>query len=1249
MIKLLSTACFVALMVAPFHGISQTVEATLYLDLDCWGNETSWSLKDWGGNTVYSADAGDYDQSFPDGPGQIEVPMTLDVGECYTFRIVDSQGDGMAGSIWNSCNVNGDYSLVANGDTLAELTNALFGYSTFKQFCVHLGCTNPIASNYSASATVNDDSCILPPVVPNFSYEVVKSDCEYVWYQFTNTSDYATDLLWNFENGSPATALTGSTLVKFPTGATVDVSLLAGNLSGDETLSQTINVPLADVGSTLTMFLEPDCFAADISWTLEDDEGNVIRSVEAGTYSNKYPSYDDVITETFCLPNGCYTFTINDAEGDGLEGSEYWQCSHDGDFYFEDNQGDKIAEMDDEDYGDSATLEVCVDGLFVWVGGEDQTFDEDDNWQGGDEPGSDDDVYIVSPNQPVIIDGDITVRNLIIAEGTTLSFADEDDEIKLKGDLINLGNLDLSSGVLTIKGDQPQYIKGSNSPFLADIYMDTDDTLHLMCDVGVKGTIDMKEGTFNTNGRLLTLLAGDGFQGTIGEIKSNAEFLGDTIAMQQYFPAGAGGWRMICSPLEGVTFEQINDDIPTTGIAGGDYPDYPSADNPWANIRYYDETFSEGDEANLNVGFTGVENITDTIDSKLGYFVYFVPSPTTIDMVGVVPTGTVDIDLSFTDSDAPPGHDGWNLVANPYPSTIDWDKGAGFSKVGMSNSIYAYDPATGQYSSYVNGISIGQMDNRIAPGQAFWVKAVGNTGHLRLTEAAKTKGNGVSLRTVDADTETTVRIRLSHEDITDECVFGFNHHATEDYDENIDAYKFYPTNSNLPSIAIKSAEHDEALPLSISMMPIPEEGKTIPLEIKTGELTEMYISNAGVDSFEEDVCLTLEDTELGTLVPMNQGDTYAFEVTQNTTPDRFVLHMAASLDVTVLHESCPESDDAKVIAQGFGEAPWNFTWIDEMGMVVKETVGATTADELENANPGYYEIEVTNANENCNSAVKVVEVKAAPAMELNASANPANCNMAEAGEVYLDLAEHFDWDVTIENYDGEVVKSFTGLNSDTLISGLDPEIYSVFAYNMCGAEVEFNNLNLRDANSVQASMSVNQTTTSLEEGGVIQFSSTSFNADNLVWDFGDGTTDNSSFMPQHAYSEHGVYTASVIANNEFCSDTAKVEITITMGAGPEGNNTGSNDMAGLETAQPQDQVQINIGDESIKLEIITESDEEMHIAVFNMAGQLIIDEKAGSQAAENLSLDISALATGVYTLHVSSATKLVHAETFVKN
>lgn len=57
-----------------------------------------------------------------------------------------------------------------------------------------------------------------------------------------------------------------------------------------------------------------DGYASETSWELEDGDGNIVYSAAEGTYSDGQAK---AIT-TFCLTPGTYTFTINDAYGDGL-------------------------------------------------------------------------------------------------------------------------------------------------------------------------------------------------------------------------------------------------------------------------------------------------------------------------------------------------------------------------------------------------------------------------------------------------------------------------------------------------------------------------------------------------------------------------------------------------------------------------------------------------------------------------------------------------------------------------------------------------------------------------------------------------------------------------------------------------------------------------------------------------------------------------------------------------------------------
>ncbi|MEM6684301.1 MAG: M43 family zinc metalloprotease [Bacteroidota bacterium] len=64
----------------------------------------------------------------------------------------------------------------------------------------------------------------------------------------------------------------------------------------------------------VTLTITFDNYPEETSWSLVTDGGT---SVASGTYSAANPDGSTVI-ETLCLPNDCYTFTINDAFGDGI-------------------------------------------------------------------------------------------------------------------------------------------------------------------------------------------------------------------------------------------------------------------------------------------------------------------------------------------------------------------------------------------------------------------------------------------------------------------------------------------------------------------------------------------------------------------------------------------------------------------------------------------------------------------------------------------------------------------------------------------------------------------------------------------------------------------------------------------------------------------------------------------------------------------------------------------------------------------
>jgi subtilisin family serine protease len=124
--------------------------------------------------------------------------------------------------------------------------------------------------------------------------------------------------------------------------------------------SQTFSIDSNGFPITLDLLL--DCYADEISWQITDNAtGGVVAS--GGSYTNAAGN-QQMIYE-LCLPAGCYDFTINDTYGDGMYGSQWQNCSVNGNYTITDNDGNVLVQMTapNGDFGNSATHNFCVNSL----------------------------------------------------------------------------------------------------------------------------------------------------------------------------------------------------------------------------------------------------------------------------------------------------------------------------------------------------------------------------------------------------------------------------------------------------------------------------------------------------------------------------------------------------------------------------------------------------------------------------------------------------------------------------------------------------------------------------------------------------------------------------------------------------------------------------------------------------------------------------------------------------------------------
>lgn len=140
-----------------YATVSGATTATLTILTDCWGEEVSWTLTDGVGTVIDELPA----NSLAD-----QTTFTWDfclASGCYDLTINDAFGDGLAGSLYGSCGVDGNYDVTDEfGNVLVQMAAANYGASITENFCVPVGtpgCTDITACNYDLNATVDDGSC----------------------------------------------------------------------------------------------------------------------------------------------------------------------------------------------------------------------------------------------------------------------------------------------------------------------------------------------------------------------------------------------------------------------------------------------------------------------------------------------------------------------------------------------------------------------------------------------------------------------------------------------------------------------------------------------------------------------------------------------------------------------------------------------------------------------------------------------------------------------------------------------------------------------------------------------------------------------------------------------------------------------------------------------------------------------------------------------------------------------------------
>jgi hypothetical protein len=290
-----------------------------------------------------------------------------------------------------------------------------------------------------------------------------------------------------------------------------------------------------------------------------------------------------------------------------------------------------------------------------------------------------------------------------------------------------------------------------------------------------------------------------------------------------------------------------------------------------------------------------------TLNAMQGYDVYVQANNKVVSFYGQLNSGNFSQNLSYS-------KDGYNLIGNPYPATIDWDARSGWTKTNINGSVYIWDPQKNNFSTYNNGSSTNGGSQYIAPTQGFFVRANTGGGVIAMTPDVMVESPAGKFRSPDKGMQISLQVEGNNR--SDETIVRFHTFADMSFDNELDAYKVYSYTTDVPQIYSVLEDGTE---VSINSLPHSIECSSIPVHFRT-PADGQYSIKFMMEGFPIDMEIYLEDLFTQTVHDLRSGS-YLFHAEVTDPTNRFVVHVspASSIENETSQTTAIDSDKRKEI------------------------------------------------------------------------------------------------------------------------------------------------------------------------------------------------------------------------------------------------------------------------------------------------------------------------------------------------
>ena len=467
-------------------------------------------------------------------------------------------------------------------------------------------------------------------------------------------------------------------------------------------------------------------------------------------------------------------------------------------------------------------------------------------------------------------------QDLVISSGT--SFTVTGGTISLSGDLINNGTFYDNSGTFIFSGAL-QSVAGTTPAVFNNLTVRPGSTTTLNTPGESVSGILLCNGTLNANGNLILLSNQEKTALIDGRGTGQVE---GTVTMQRYLASGFG-YKYFGSPFQDAHVSEFSDNM--------------KLDDPFPAFWKYDESLTTS-------GWVTYIDPAGSLNPLEGYAINFgsTDAPITFDINGTVSNGTLSATLYNHNNQYT---EGFSLVGNPYPSPIDWDSPAGWTRVNVDDAIYYFMASTvdeygGTYVTYLNGVSSNDSATNIIPAmQGFFVHVSDGTypvaGSITLTNEVRVtdlthplvkSGEEVS----SSEQKPLIRLAAAYKDdvfSSDPLVVYFDEKATMNFDGQLDGLKLMNTDYmmlNFYSIG------PDGRKLSISALPFMADSLyRIPLGLVSGFDGDIVFSVRNLQGDLSGMDILLSDKVTGSFVDIKKESSYEVNLPAGIYENRFYL------------------------------------------------------------------------------------------------------------------------------------------------------------------------------------------------------------------------------------------------------------------------------------------------------------------------------------------------------------------------